>query len=565
MHRTMRRAAIAIAVVAALLVAGPAAAHSLPQSSQPAAGAVLESPPTVVTITFGEDPDHVLSTIQVLDAGGHVVSSGKAVVAPDDPLTLSVGLMPLGPGVYTVAWRTVSAVDGHSASGSFAFGVGAAPGIGGPGASPITPDATVAASPSAIAILGRFLLYLGLIGLVGGACFGLLVAPPATAVRTRLLPLAWLLAAAGTMLVIGSQVADAGVPPGEVFGSSFGAAISERVVPLLVAGLGVAAVARRSGDRSALLVVALAAAACLAVDVLLSHAAAGSWPGVNVLVQALHVLAVGMWLGGLAGLLLTVGRAPTRGTERAARRFSRLATAGILIVAATGLLRAIVEVGTLDDLLATDFGRLVIAKTALLAGLAVLGALNHFRNVPAAGRSLVGLRRAGSLELVLGATAILLAAALVNLSPPVQGVAASRPAGPGGGPSSPAPTPGPTSPPLVAEGSDFATSVRLRLVVTPGQTGSNAFTATVADYDTGAPVDAVGVSLRFTPPRSDVGTSRLDLVPAGSGTFTATGTNLSLDGTWHVTATVANGAASVEVPLDLTVRSAATSLTGRGP
>jgi hypothetical protein len=58
------------------------------------------------------------------------------------------------------------------------------------------------------------------------------------------------------------------------------------------------------------------------------------------------------------------------------------------------------------------------------------------------------------------------------------------------------------------------------------------------------------VTLRFSiPARSDVGGSRLDLVPAGAGVFSATGGNLSLDGAWQVTAVVARGTASVEVPL----------------
>ena len=101
--------------------------------------------------------------------------------------------------------------------------------------------------------------------------------------------------------------------------------------------------------------------------------------------------------------------------------------------------------------------------------------------------------------------------------------------------------------------------MRLHLVVNPGTTGKNTFTVTVEDYDTRQPVAASGVSLRFVPPRSDVGTSRLDLAPSSPsapGVFEAAGTNLSLDGTWQITATVANGTRSVEVPLSLTVGSA---------
>ena len=246
-------------------------------------------------------------------------------------------------------------------------------------------------------------------------------------------------------------------------------------------------------------------------------------------------------MGGLLGLLATVRRRlPDEGTARAAKRFSWVATVGIVTVAVTGVLRAISEVGTIDALFSSDFGRLLIGKTALLGVLAMLGAVNHFRNVPAAGRALTGLRRVGSVEILGGATVVLLAATLVNVAPPSSSVAAAGPT----------PSASPTPVPLAVSGSDFGTSVRLSLEISPGLTGFNTFRATVTDYDTGAPVAADGVTLRFTmPARTDVGSSRLDLAPAAAGVFSATGGNLSLDGTWQIAALVARGTSSVEVPL----------------
>lgn len=535
--------AAGLALVAALLAAGAVEGHSLPQSSDPSAGANLTTPPTAVTITFGEEPDPKLSTIRVLDTSGSVVSSGPSTVVPGNPRQLTVPLEPLGPGVYTVAWRTVSAVDGHLATGSFAFGVGVAPPSTAPGATTGSAG-SASGGPSSGAIVGRWLLFLGLVGVVGGASFGLIVAAPTNVLSRRVLPLSWLTAAAGTITVVAVQLADAGVSLDQVFGTSFGAAILERTVPLLVAALGVVLVARRAPDRPALALAALGAGAALVVDVLLSHAAAGADVPLAVTIQTTHVLAVGLWLGGLAGLLVTVGRSADERTARAAKRFSVLATVGIATVATTGLLRALQEIGTLDQLVGTDFGRLVIAKTALLIGLAVLGAVNHFRNVLLAGRTLLGLRRVGSVELLVGGTVLLLSASLVNLAPPTEVAAAAAPA--------PSPSP---SHPLVVDGSDFGTSVKVHLAVSPGTAGFDTFTATVTDYDSGASVAADGVSLRFVfPARSDVGSSRLDLAPSGPGVFEATGTNLSLDGTWQIIATVAHGTSSVEVPLELTTR-----------
>ena len=537
--------ATSLALVVLLALAGPAGAHALPQSSSPSAGATLSSPPPKVTITFGERPDAKLSTINVLDSSGASVAAGPTVASSGDPLTLEVPLKPLTGGVYTVAWRTVSAIDGHRATGSFAFGLGTTPSASGGGSNPGTVD-TSSAGPSPAAVAGRWLLYLGLLGLLGVSFFGTLIAPIPLPFVRRVLPGAWVFAAIGTAAVVADQVAEAGVDPGQIFATSFGPPIVERVVPLVIAGLaiavGVRAVARY---RMALGIVALAAAGALLADVLSSHAAAGRSPALDVLVQALHVIAVGLWMGGLVGLLLTVRRrTPDEATARAAKRFSWVATVGIAVVAGTGVLRAISEVGTTDALLTSDFGRLVVAKTALLGVLAILGAANHFRNVPAAGRVLSGLRRVGSVEVLVGGTVVLLASALVNVAPPTS-VAAAGPT------SSPSPTPAP----LVVSGSDFGTSVRLSLEISPGLTGFNTFRATVTDYDTGAPVAADGVTLRFSiPARSDVGSSRLDLAPTGAGVFSATGGNLSLDGAWQVTALVARGTSSVEVPLAVLVQ-----------
>jgi hypothetical protein len=180
----------------------------------------------------------------------------------------------------------------------------------------------------------------------------------------------------------------------------------------------------------------------------------------------------------------------------------------------------------------------VVAKSGLVVVLAGLGALQHFRNVPAASRVLRPLRRIGSMELMVGTSVLLLAAALVNVAPPAQAAAATAPTNQ-----------------IAASGSDFGTTLRMRLVATPGKSGFNMFRATLNDYDSGAPLDGRTVTLRFTfPARPDVGASSLRLAPKGRGIYEATGSNLSLDGTWHVTATIATQSGSVEVALQLTTR-----------
>jgi copper transport protein len=537
-----RRILIFAAALAALTLAtAPVSAHALLQSSNPAANATLATPPSAVTISFGERPDPRLSSIKVLDTTGKSVASGTVAAVPDDSLKLTISLQPLASGVYTVAWRTVSAVDGHLAAGSFAFGVGVSPGSQPPvnGATDVSGGAGPS-SPSVLAILGRWLLYVGLVGLLGASL------AMATVLRRTAPPsIRWLvagtlvLAVAGAITIFMAELADTGVDAATGLGSSLGMSALGRLIPLLVAALGLIVAWRRSGSLRTigLLVVAAGAGGSMLADVASSHAAAGALPLLNSGVQAVHIAAAGLWIGGLAALLLALRAEPSEERARAVRRFSLVATAGIAIVTGSGLLRAAAELRSLDDLVSTDFGRLLLIKSALVLGLGALGAINHFRHVPRAFQGVSGLRRIGSAELSIAALVLLSTAGLVNLAPPVQLAAAST---------------GPAPVSLVLDAADFATTLRLHLEVSPGTAGFDTFKATVTDYDSAKPVQATDVTLRFRlPGRPDIGASTLRLPPTGDGVFSADGANLSLDGTWAVTALVDRGTASVEVPLEL--------------
>src|SRR5262249_18548007 len=108
-----------------------------------------------------------------------------------------------------------------------------------------------------------------------------------------------------------------------------------------------------------------------------------------------------------------------------------------------------------------------------------------------------------------------------------------------------------------ATGSDFATSMRARLEVSPGYPGLNRFTLTLRDYDSGHPVVADRVTLRFrSAGRPDLAPSTLTMArQRRDQTYHAQGTNLSLDGRWIVVAVVERGVTSVEVPLMVNLRS----------
>jgi len=520
------------ALLALTLVLAPAASgHALLQSSDPAAGSTVGTAPAVIKLTFGERPDPRLSTVKVLDASGKNHASGSATAAAANALELDVPVDALGDGVYTVSWRTVSAVDGHSALGSFAFGVGVAPPAGG-GATTVAP-ASGLATATPIGLLSRLLLYAGLMAMFGAGSVALLIVPGRAARAARLGLAGAVLAAVGSAAVVGVQWAGAQADIGAILGTSLGATGIARLAGAALALAAGVWAWRRPSPRS-LLALTIVAGLGMAIDVLAGHAAAIDPPILQLLFQWFHVAAAGFWVGGLAALLLSIRDATPEVRAAGARWFSLVAGFAIAIVAVTGALRAIAEVGTLDALLSTDYGRIVILKSVVIVVLAGLGTANHFLSVPVAGERFARLRGIGTTELTVAMVAIALTAVLVDLAPPISaGAQTAAPAAP-----------------ILVTGNDFGTSVRVRLVVAPGSPGANTFEAAVTDFDTQAPVDASAVSLRFQlASAAGVGPSTLDLDRVAPGSYKGTGTNLSIDGIWTVTATVTSAAGAVEVPL----------------
>src|SRR5260221_5117000 len=291
-------AALALGMSLASLALPPtAAAHALLLSSAPVAGSTVGTAPTEVVLTFGETPDPRLSSVKVLDSKGTDHASGPLQAVPGEPLRLRIGVGQLGDGVYTVSWRTLSAVDGHIAAGSFAFGVGVAvtPGAGQPNAAgsgqPLSPAATVA----------RWLLYLGLVALFGVGFVVIAIRRPASSDLLRFGAAGWISSTLGALGVVALQWSDAGADIGTIVGTSIGISGIARLVAAAVTGAFIGAATARPPRRRALFgLVAIGAAISMAIDVLAGHAAAGSTPLLDVGFQGLHVVGVGLWIGGLA-------------------------------------------------------------------------------------------------------------------------------------------------------------------------------------------------------------------------------------------------------------------------
>jgi hypothetical protein len=99
-----------------------AAAHAFMESAVPAVGSTVSAPPKEVAITFSEAVEPDFSGIEVADAAGKRVDSGKAHLAPGNHQVLAVDLLPLTAGPYIVTWHATS-VDTHKTKGSYRFSV----------------------------------------------------------------------------------------------------------------------------------------------------------------------------------------------------------------------------------------------------------------------------------------------------------------------------------------------------------------------------------------------------------------------------------------------------------
>ncbi|GAD87040.1 MULTISPECIES: copper resistance CopC family protein [Nocardia] len=118
---------IVVALLAALAVAlpvGPASAHSQLDSSIPAAGASVDSPLTMIELTFNQQIGTAFATVGLTDSSG---TSWAAQVSKVEGETVRVAVSPtMPPQQYTVAYRVVSD-DGHPITGSYDFTYTAAP------------------------------------------------------------------------------------------------------------------------------------------------------------------------------------------------------------------------------------------------------------------------------------------------------------------------------------------------------------------------------------------------------------------------------------------------------
>lgn len=448
--RTWRAAGCLAALFAALPIGG-AHAHTRLSRSSPATGDTLRDAPASIRLWFSGRAELSFTRVRLLRADGSEVPLG--VVARLDS-TMSAFTTPIGAtlpgGTYTVVWQTAAA-DGHPVKGRYSFTMVGAPVVAMADTTRATAAERVASMPDEEGDelgdyqVARWAEFIAILAVLGTVVFRFVVLG---ALERRQEPVADLaerarqigLGAVVLLLVTGVyRLVTEHRALGHVHGlldvNALGALVSQTMWGRgwLVGGVGAAillvslVVARRS--QTGWYLAAVGALAVAVSPALTGHAAANAdQPAVAILVDALHVLGAGAWLGTLllvamAGVPAALRRVPgERGPAVASilHAFHPLALCCVPLVLVSGLVSAWMRLGSFGALTSSRYGTYLLIKVSIFACVALTGAYNWRRVLPTLGGEAGArqMRRTASLELALGAVVLALTAALVVTTPP---------------------------------------------------------------------------------------------------------------------------------------------------
>ncbi|HEX2772423.1 MAG TPA: copper resistance protein CopC [Micromonosporaceae bacterium] len=422
-RRLWRSFALAGLTLLALMAlpASPASAHAVLVSSSPGANAVLPSPPAEIVLTFSESVRKVPDRIRVIGPDGSRVDRGEprfdgAVVT----ITVDQGG---ARGSYLVSYRVISA-DGHPVSGGYTYAVGA------PSTTPSDTgsDRTDPAVSTAVKVV-KYLGYAGLVLVAGPALVLGLLWPHRLSRRgpARLLWAGVAVLAVATLAEMWLQVpytAGGGLFDvdgrglGDVLNSGYGATHLVRLGVLAAAAFLLRTLTTGRHARTDLVLLAILGVVGVLTWPLAGHPAASPAPTVSILADTVHLGSMALWLGGLAilaGFLLRL--ADDRELGAILPIWSRWATVAVCALLLAGTVQALIEVGTVDALVSTTYGRLVLAKVGLFA--LAIGAAAYSRQLvrQRAGRRPGRMRGAVWAELGITAVVLAVSATLVQTTP----------------------------------------------------------------------------------------------------------------------------------------------------
>lgn len=469
--------------------ASPASAHATLDSSDPAPSAILATSPEVIRLDFSEPVTLPADAVSLFDASGASIRGGSVERGESSSTAVFSGFPNLADGIHVVAWRVVSG-DGHLVQGAFTFTVGSVDVSGvdvGDLVGSVLAGRSGATGVDTVLVIVRWVSFLAVVVALGGLAF--LVAPFIDRRRVGALVLFSLVtltlatvvhfAVQGVYLesTAWSGLFDADVWS-QVLDTRFGVGALVRLGSVAVLVPLVFAISPDDDERARHRLstswwqssTALAGAAILVTFSVGGHPSAVPLAGLAVLVDAVHLGAISLWIGGLV-IVLAAGR----DRVEVVARLSRTATYAAPIAVLTGAWQTWRIGGGFGNLSDTSWGRGMVVKIALVVVLLALGGVARLAVRRSVVDAPVRLRRLVATEVVVALGVLAASAYVVGESP----VVARQPA---------------VYSATLAQG-----SLIVDLTVTPGFVGNNEIHVVVSPPG-GALQRVQSLSMRATPP-----------------------------------------------------------------
>lgn len=157
--------ALVLVFVLCALTTQLVSAHATLIKADPAPNSLVPVAPQQIVLTFDEPIDLTFSTIEVYDQALARYDATRPSTLPGDPKQIRVPLKAMPDGTYTVAWKVLSAADGHITRGNYAFSVGKVT------ANIATTSESAASETAPISIFARWMELLSILALVGAIFF----------------------------------------------------------------------------------------------------------------------------------------------------------------------------------------------------------------------------------------------------------------------------------------------------------------------------------------------------------------------------------------------------------
>jgi copper transport protein len=300
-----------------------------------------------------------------------------------------------------------------------------------------------------------------------------------------------------------------------------GTLLAARAILMLVAAIAaIGPIGRRT------LMPSLVAALVTSVLISLSgHAWTGDPVAAAVTADLVHVLAAGVWFGGLAALAIAIPALDDAGPT--VRRFSAFAFVAAIAVILSGSISAWIQLPTLADLFDSSYGRLILAKFLGFTVLVALGWWNRSRLIPALEEKLPALLQSVKGEVLVVVLVLGVTAALIDAPPP---------------------EPEASGPVQLAETSG---DVSVVMDVLPGDVGDNSLHLFFYDGSGAEPVEVdaveVAVSTGDVPPR------KVDVIPVTPTHVIVESVSFPTPGTWTISVTAVRAGEPTTIDLEANI------------